>query len=101
MDSNIPLVHAVGMAAAASFVTWYLLTKDSKAQRRPPRENPDLDWLSSLYTDDSKKRVRLSEWDDPSFRKNGGWRGNDLIHHAEGKAVRILAYFWDTELQVR
>ena len=52
-----------------------------------------------LFTSPAHKRVHMREWEDPAWRHDNGWLGNDLIHNAASKGVRILAYFWDDSTQ--
>ena len=54
-------------------------------------------WLAYLFSSAAHKKVLLSEWEDEAWRSANGWKGSDLIHNRQSKAVRIMHYFWDKE----
>ena len=56
-------------------------------------------WLRDLFTDSALRRVFMREWEDAEWRVRSGWRGADLIHDPNGRAVVVLAYFWNAQKQ--
>lgn len=56
-------------------------------------------WLQPLFADASQRRLLFREWEDLDWRVAAGWRGRDLIHDPTGRAVRVMAYFWNAEEQ--
>jgi hypothetical protein len=76
-------------------ITTTTLTPSSPLHSQPPKVLPT--WAKILYDNPKYKRILLREWNDLAWRKENGWLGRDLCHNPDGKAVRILDYFWDQE----
>ncbi|KAK3280377.1 hypothetical protein CYMTET_11782 [Cymbomonas tetramitiformis] len=60
-------------------------------------------WLRPLFDDATRpagKRILMREWEDIHWRQRSGWRGVDLIHDPQGQGVQVLAYFWDSKVNV-
>lgn len=60
-------------------------------------------WLRPLFDDTSRpagKRILMREWEDTEWRQRNGWSGVDLIHDPRGQGVQVLAYFWDSKVNV-
>ena len=56
-------------------------------------------WLQPLFVDRNQRRLLFREWEDIEWRVTSGWRGRDLIHDPTGRAVRVMAYFWNAAEQ--
>jgi acyl-coenzyme A thioesterase PaaI-like protein len=65
----------------------------TKADVALPDSMPD--FVDKLAQNPDLAYVRLREWEDAEWRHSQGWKGRDLCHNPEGKAVRVLKYYWD------
>ena len=53
-------------------------------------------WAKPLFQNESLRRVYLKEWEDVSYRQQGGWNGTDLIHNPTGRGVQVFCYFFES-----
>eukprot|EP00977_Amphora_coffeiformis_P017226 scaffold5524_cov175-Amphora_coffeaeformis.AAC.1 len=58
----------------------------------PPSPLPA--FAQKIEKDKTLHRVRLREWEDLRWRDANGWKGRDLCHNPQGKAVRVLQYYY-------
>jgi acyl-coenzyme A thioesterase PaaI-like protein len=56
------------------------------------------EWLHCLF-EAPYIRVLYQEWEEEGWRRDNGWKGNDLIHSGRSGAVFIPAYFWNKAAQ--
>ena len=52
-----------------------------------------------MFSDENQQRVLFREWEDIAWRERSGWKGRDLIHDPNGRAVVVRAYFWNGPTQ--
>lgn len=106
---EVPRLHGEFLGAIASgFVLGYLTsllvnkksrTSCSEVSEHPPPLSKLPEFAKHLRGNKNLQKVRLREWEDLVFRRENGWKGHDLIHNPEGKAVRILEYYWEPNEQ--
>lgn len=98
--------YEVGMGVVAGFVLGYVTSlwagNKPKDQLRgegisetPPHSSEHPNFAKALRKNKNLQKMSLREWEDAEWRRANGWQGHDLIHAQQGKAVRILEYYWD------
>jgi acyl-coenzyme A thioesterase PaaI-like protein len=93
-SSLVPFLAGTVLGMTASFALMSL----RKRQRRHPVRPSDLpEFAQQLQSNKQLHRVRLREWEDLDWRDKNGWKGRDLCHNPEGKAVRVLQYYYNDE----
>lgn len=96
MTSDHPssFVFAAGVALGVVAMTCWERARKHRlwdSSSRPARELPE--FAHQLEDDPNLHKMILREWQDLTWRRNNGWKGNDLCHNPHGKAVRVLDYF--------
>jgi hypothetical protein len=89
----------VGGTTVGVLATTYYQRERSRKKVKDRRKNanataPTAAWADALAEDPKNALVRLREWEDMKWRKQAGFHGRDLCHDPDGRAVRVLQYYY-------
>mmetsp|Transcript_22117 Transcript_22117/g.48192 ORF Transcript_22117/g.48192 Transcript_22117/m.48192 type:complete len:268 (+) Transcript_22117:133-936(+) len=103
MSSSITARDAsiLSFGAALGAASMYLAIRISNSNCRSNRKRPAAPETRSLppfarelERNAALHQIRLREWEDMEWRQKSGWRGKDFCHNPEGRAVRVLSYYY-------